>query len=63
MFYHGNDVELQPGMVFFAHMILMDSASGAAMTLGQSYILTKNTPEPLSAYTVRPDLLLGLTVP
>ena len=49
MFYHGNDVELQPGMVFFAHMILMDSASGAAMTLGQSYILTKNTPEPLSA--------------
>lgn len=49
MFYHGNDVELQPGMVFFAHMILMDSVSGAAMTFGQSYILTKETPEPLSA--------------
>lgn len=48
MFYHGNDVALQPGMVFFAHMILMDSTSGAAMTLGQSYILTKNKPQSLS---------------
>jgi len=49
MFYRGNDAELGPGMVFFAHMILMDSASGHAMTLGRSYVLTDGAPEPLSA--------------
>jgi len=48
MFYHGNDVTLQPNMVFFAHMILMDSDSGQAMTLGRSYIVTDADPEPLS---------------
>ncbi|HEY7690079.1 MAG TPA: Xaa-Pro peptidase family protein [Dongiaceae bacterium] len=50
MFYRGNDVALQPNMVFFAHMILADSDSGNAMTLGRTYILTKDKPEPLSKY-------------
>ena len=50
MFYRGNDVVLQPNMVFFAHMILFDSDSGNAMTLGRTYILTKEKPEPLSKY-------------
>jgi len=50
MFYRGNDVVLQPNMVFFAHMILFDSDSGNAMTLGRTYILTKDKPEPLSKY-------------
>jgi Xaa-Pro dipeptidase len=36
MFYHGNPVEIRPNMVFFAHMILMDSDSGTAMTLGRT---------------------------
>ncbi len=49
MFYHGHDVELQENMVFFAHMILMDSDTGTAMTPGQSYIITDGKPEPLSA--------------
>ena len=35
-------------MVLFAHMILMDSDSGDAMTLGRSYILTESDPECLS---------------
>lgn len=48
MFYRGNDAELQAGMVFFAHMILMDSDSSTAMTLGRTYILTEADPEPLS---------------
>jgi Xaa-Pro dipeptidase len=52
MFYRGNEVKLQPNMVFFAHMILMDSDSGNAMTLGRTYILTKDKPEPLSKYPV-----------
>lgn len=48
MFYHGHDVVLEAGMVFFAHMILMDSDSGYAMTLGRSYIVRDGAPEPLS---------------
>jgi Xaa-Pro dipeptidase len=48
--HRGNDVSLQPNMVFFAHMILFDSDSGNAMTLGRTYILTKDKPEPLSKF-------------
>jgi len=55
MFYQGNDFVLSPDMVFFAHMILMDSKTGTAMTLGRTYILTEHAPEPLS--TVPLDLL------
>ncbi len=52
MFYHGNDVELRRKMVFFVHMILMDSDTGTAMTLGRSYIVGKKVPEPLSKYSL-----------
>jgi len=55
MFYQGNSFVLGPDMVFFAHMILMDSDTGTAMTLGRTYILTDRAPEPLS--TVPLDLL------
>lgn len=48
MFYHGNEAVIEPGMVFFAHMILMDSLSGTAMSLGRSYIVTDKELEPLS---------------
>jgi Xaa-Pro dipeptidase len=50
MFYHGNEVELAPGMVFFAHMILMDSDAGAAYCLGRTYIIGAKKPEPISKY-------------
>ncbi|MFO1090548.1 MAG: Xaa-Pro peptidase family protein [Hyphomicrobiales bacterium] len=50
MFYTGNPVALLPGMVFFVHMILMDSETETAMTLGRTYILTKDDPEPVSKY-------------
>ena len=56
MFYHGNDMLLRPKMVFFAHMILMDSDSGNAMTLGRSYVIGSKTPEPLSKYPL--DLIV-----
>lgn len=55
MFYQANSFVLGPDMVFFAHMILMDSDTGTAMTLGRTYILTERAPEPLS--TVPLDLL------
>jgi Xaa-Pro dipeptidase len=40
MFYAGNAWELAPGMVMFAHMILMDSATETAMCLGRTYLVT-----------------------
>lgn len=48
MFYAGNPVVIEPGMVFFLHMILMDSDSGAAMTLGRTSIVGATAAEPLS---------------
>jgi Xaa-Pro dipeptidase len=49
MFFHGNPVELAQGMVFFLHMILMDSEAGVAMTLGRTSLITERGSEPLSA--------------
>jgi Xaa-Pro aminopeptidase len=48
MFFAGNPVEIGPGMVFFLHMILMDSEAGLAMTLGRTSLITERGPEPLS---------------
>jgi Xaa-Pro dipeptidase len=50
MFYRGNPVAIAPGMVLFAHMILMDSDAGAAMCLGRTYLTTEDAPEPLSRH-------------
>ena len=40
MFYEGNPLEMQVGNVFFLHMIVMNSDSGRAMTLGHSVFVT-----------------------
>jgi Xaa-Pro dipeptidase len=48
MFYKDNPVEIRPGMVFFAHMILMNSDAGAAYCLGRTYIIGEKKPEPVS---------------
>lgn len=50
MFYHGNDAEIGPNMVFFIHMILMDSVSGHAMCLGRTYIVTEGRPESVAGH-------------
>ncbi len=42
MFYEGNPMIMQTNQVFFLHMILVDSDSGLAMTLGHS-VLVKDT--------------------
>ena len=39
---------VREGMVFFLHMILMDSESGNAMTLGRTSLVTAGAAEPLS---------------
>jgi len=48
MFYHGNPVPAEPGMVFFLHMILMDSEAERAMTLGHTVLVTEHGCERLS---------------
>ena len=56
MFYEANDWEIVPGMVMFAHMILMDSDSETAMCLGRTYLVGTGGAEALNL----PDLDLAL---
>ena len=48
MFYEGNPLIMQPGNVFFLHMILANSDTGRAMTLGHSVLVTRDGCERLS---------------
>ena len=50
MFYAGNPVEIAPSMTLFAHMIIMDSDSETAMTLGRTYLTSDAAPRPLSRH-------------
>ena len=47
MLYTGNPCVIQPGNVFFMHMILMDSDNQLAMNLGETYLVTENGNERL----------------
>lgn len=49
MFYTENPWVLQPGMVLFAHMILMDSESETAMCLGRTYLVGETGAEAINA--------------
>jgi Xaa-Pro dipeptidase len=48
MFYEGNDWVLEPGMVMFAHMILMDSSTSTAMCLGRTSLIGAEGSEPVN---------------
>ncbi|MFC6447089.1 M24 family metallopeptidase [Shinella zoogloeoides] len=50
MFVVGNPQEIEPNMSLFVHTIISDSESGTAMTLGQTYLTTTDTPKALSRY-------------
>jgi Xaa-Pro dipeptidase len=50
MFYRGNPVLAEPGMVFFLHMILMDADRGLAMCPGHTVIVGAHTHERLSRH-------------
>lgn len=50
MFYQGNPEPIAPGMTLFAHMIIMDSDTETAMTLGRTYLTTEAAPKPLSRH-------------
>ena len=57
MLYTGNPVILAPGMIFFMHMILMDSDNQLAMNLGETYLLTNTGNERLGKKKI--DLVVG----
>ncbi len=48
MFYHGNPVIAEENMVFFLHMILMDSDTNHAMCFGHTVVVTETACEVLS---------------
>ncbi|MFP3544728.1 Xaa-Pro peptidase family protein [Rhizobium sp. SIMBA_035] len=50
MFHVGNPQPIEPNMSLFVHMIIADSDSGTAMTLGQTYLTTSGTPRALSRH-------------
>ena len=43
MLYTGNPYIIEPGNVFFMHMILMDSDKNLAMNLGETFLVTENS--------------------
>ena len=50
MFHAGNPQEIEESMSLFVHMIIMDSDTGTAMTLGQTYLTTSQAPKALSRH-------------
>ena len=57
MLYQDNSVEVAPGMVFFCHMIIFDSESGLAMSLGRTSLIGDEGAEALSRAPL--DLVVG----
>jgi len=55
MFYEGNPLVMEPGNVFFLHMVLMDSKENLAMCWGHSVLVTETGVERLSRHPL--DLL------
>ena len=47
MIFTGNPLIIKPVMVFFMHMILMDSKAQLAMNLGETYLVTEDGNERL----------------
>ena len=47
MLYTNNPYVIQPGNIFFMHMILMDSENQLAMNLGETYVVTADGNERL----------------
>jgi Xaa-Pro dipeptidase len=52
MFHAGNPEPILPSMTLFVHMIIMDSDTGTAMTLGRTYLTTAEAPKSLSRHSL-----------
>ena len=56
MIFNGNPLIIKPGMLFFMHMILMDSDNQLAMNLGETYLVTETGNERLGKHKL--DLVI-----
>jgi Xaa-Pro dipeptidase len=56
MFHAGNPQPIEPDMTLFVHAIIMDSDTGTAMTIGQTYLTTPDAPRALSRHSM--DMLI-----
>jgi Xaa-Pro dipeptidase len=56
MFYQGNQEPIAPNMTLFAHVIIMDSETETAMTLGRTYLTTESQARSLSRHDL--DLIV-----
>jgi len=52
MIYAGNETPIEKNMVLFIHIIIADSDTDTAMSIGQSYITTENGPESLTRHEI-----------
>jgi Xaa-Pro dipeptidase len=52
MFHAGNPEPIVAGMTLFVHMIIMDSDTGTAMTLGQTYLVTADAAKSLTRHSL-----------
>jgi Xaa-Pro dipeptidase len=48
MIYSGNALVMQPGMVFFVHIMIPDTRTGLAAGVGQTFVITQGAAERLS---------------
>lgn len=62
MCWHGNPQVLEPGMVFFLHMILLDGRTGLSMSLGETSIVTRGAAD-LVNHAPREPVLSGSGAP
>lgn len=53
VFHAGNPQLIEPDMSLFVHMVIMDSDTGTAMTLGQTYLTTTGAPRSLSRHSLQ----------
>ena len=52
MIYAGNETPIEKNMVLFIHIIIADSDTDTAMSIGQSYITTETGPESLTRHEI-----------
>lgn len=53
MIYSGNPLVMEPGMVFFVHIMIPDRRTGLAVGVGQTFAITEGAPEVFSSLPVQ----------
>ena len=61
MIFTNNPLVIKPGIIFFMHIILMDSAKQLAMNLGETYLVKKKEMKRLGKTKVRFSCFVNLS--